>query len=49
LIKINFEAVDDGEKAVKLFEERNRKLSSKNIHVIIMDLNMVNMDGDVAT
>ena len=48
LIKINFEAVEDGENAVKQFEDRNKTLNSNIIHVIILDLNMKRMDGNIA-
>ena len=43
------ECIEDGDIAVKEFENRNRRLKSENIHVIIMDLNMKKMDGNIAT
>ena len=48
LIKIHFEAVDDGDIAVKQFQDRNKTLNANNIHVIILDLNMKRMDGNIA-
>jgi CheY-like chemotaxis protein len=39
----------DGDLVVELFKIRNKEYSDQNIDLIIMDLNMINMDGDEAT
>ena len=41
--------MDDGDKAVTIFKDKNENKCSENIDLIIMDLNMVKMDGDEAT
>ena len=53
--KIKVENVDivietclDGDLAVKKFKERNKIFSLFNIHLIIMDFNMIVMNGDEA-
>ena len=46
---IEFSEEHDGDKAVDLFRQRNKEKGEENIDLIIMDLYMVNMDGDIAT
>ena len=38
----------DGEKAVKLFKEKNQFKNLENIHLIICDQNMIIMNGNIA-
>ena len=40
---------NDGDKGVDMFKIHNAVKSIKNLHLIIMDLNMIRMDGDDAT
>jgi CheY-like chemotaxis protein len=40
---------NDGDKAVELVRKRNKEKNEENINLIIMDLNMLKMDGDFAT
>ncbi len=40
---------DDGHKSIELFKEKNTKQSNQNIHLIMMDQNMIKMNGDEAT
>ena len=40
---------DDGDKAVEVFKSYNYLKNKENIQMILMDLNMGRMNGDVAT
>ena len=48
-VNIVIETCTDGEFAVKKFRERNEYFSLFNIHLIIMDFNMIVMNGDEAS
>ncbi len=41
--------IEDGDETVEFFKIKNKEKSNENIHLIIMDLNMNKMNGDVAT
>ncbi len=47
--KLQQEAEDDGDKAVQMFQSKNKVNSWENIDLIIMDFNMIEMNGDEAT
>ena len=47
-INLVIETCTDGEFAVKKFKERNKIFSLFNIHLMIMDFNMLVMNGDEA-
>ena len=40
---------DDGDKCIKQFKQKNAAKGENNLDLIIMDYNMVNMNGDDAT
>ena len=45
LKEINYIRADSGEEGLEVFIKRNKKLSLKNIHIIIMDCNLLEMTG----
>ena len=47
--KIKIDTVVDGNYAVEIFKKRNYIKQDENFNMIIMDLYMKQMDGDVAT
>ena len=46
--QINILTANDGHKGVKVFKDNNITLSDKNVHLVIMDFNMVKMHGNAA-
>ena len=47
-LKINLFSCEDGIKAIEQFNIRNKFKSKNNFDIIIMDLNMKIMNGDIA-
>ena len=47
-MEINILKKNDGDKAVECFKLFNKIKNRNNIHITIIDLNMIEMNGDVA-
>ncbi len=48
-IQFNYNHVNDGDKVLLEFKNKNRIKNEENIDLIIIDLNMTIMNGDEAT